>query len=48
MSVFAVSITIGTPESARNTRHTSMPFIPGSIKSNNTRSGRSSRTAVRA
>jgi hypothetical protein len=28
----AVSITIGTPESARSTRQTSIPFIPGSIK----------------
>lgn len=41
-------MTIGTPESERSTRHTSMPFIPGSMRSNKTRSGRSSRTAVSA
>ena len=29
VSVFAVSMTIGTPDSARIARHTSMPSMPG-------------------
>ena len=33
MSVFAVSMTIGTPDSARIWRHTSIPSEPGSIRS---------------
>ena len=45
VSLLAVSITIGTPDSARIARHTSMPFMPGSIRSSSTTSGRSSRTA---
>ena len=48
VSLLAVSITIGTPDSARIARHTSMPFIPGSIRSSSTTSGRSSRTAGNA
>ena len=45
VSVLAVSMTIGTPDSVRIARQTSMPFMPGSIRSSSTTSGRSSRTA---
>src|SRR5215211_4739781 len=48
VSDLAVSITIGTPDSARIALHTSMPFIPGSIRSSSTRSGFSSRSAGNA
>ncbi len=48
VSLLAVSITIGTPDSDRMARQTSMPFMPGSIRSSSTTSGRSSRTAGRA
>ena len=36
---FAVSMTIGTPDSARMIRQTSMPDSSGSIRSSRTRSG---------
>ena len=45
VSVFAVSMTIGTPDSLRIARQTSMPFMPGSMRSSRTTSGRRSRTA---
>ena len=45
VSVLAVSMTIGTPDSVRIARQTSMPFMPGSMRSSSTTSGRSSRTA---
>ena len=48
VSLLAVSITIGTPDSVRMARQTSMPFMPGSIRSSSTTSGRSSRTAGNA
>ena len=38
-------MTIGTPDSARICRHTSMPSRPGSIRSSSTRSGSVSRNA---
>jgi hypothetical protein len=41
----AVSITIGTPDSALIAFATSIPFMPGSIRSSSTRSGLSSRRA---
>ena len=45
VSVFAVSMTMGTPDSLRIARQTSMPFMPGSMRSSRTTSGRRSRTA---
>jgi hypothetical protein len=45
VSLFAVSITTGTSDSARMALQTSMPLMPGNIRSNNTRSGFSSRSA---
>ena len=45
VSLLAVSMTIGTPDSARIALQTSMPFIPGSIRSSSTRSGLNSRSA---
>ena len=41
-------MTIGTPDSARIARHTSMPLMPGSIRSSRTMSGRLSRNAASA
>ena len=41
-------MTIGTPDSARIWRQTSMPSMPGSIRSSSTRSGWSSRKAASA
>src|SRR5450631_1139865 len=46
VSVRAVSMTIGMPDSARIRRHTSMPSIPGSMRSNSTTSGRLSRNSA--
>jgi hypothetical protein len=40
VSPLAVSMTIGTPDSARISLHTSMPSLPGSIRSSSTTSGR--------
>src|SRR6266508_554452 len=39
VSVLAVSITIGTPDSMRSSRQISRPSLPGSIRSSSTRSG---------
>src|SRR5262245_23294152 len=39
VSVLAVSITIGTPDSIRSSRQISSPSLPGSIRSSSTRSG---------
>src|SRR6266536_2342979 len=39
VSVLAVSITIGTPDSMRSSRQISSPSLPGSIRSSSTRSG---------
>ena len=44
----AVSITIGTPDSARMIRQTSIPDSSGSIRSRRTRSGRSARKRTSA
>ena len=41
-------MTIGTPDSARICRQTSMPSVPGSIRSSSTRSGLCSRNAASA
>jgi len=40
VSPFAVSITIGMPLSARISLQTSMPPLPGNIRSSSTTSGR--------
>jgi hypothetical protein len=48
VSLLAVSITIGTPDSARIALQTSIPLIPGNIRSSRTRSGLSSRSAGNA
>src|SRR5919197_1622966 len=48
VSLLAVSMTIGTPDSARIARATSIPLIPGSIRSSRTISGRVSRNAASA
>ena len=45
VSLRAVSITMGTPDSARISRQTSMPSLPGSIRSSSTTSGRNARNA---
>src|SRR5690349_7819282 len=41
-------MTIGTPDSPRMARHTSIPLMPGSIRSSSTMSGRASRNAFSA
>src|SRR3954469_4058172 len=48
VSLFAVSMTMGTPLSALIWRHTSIPSVPGSIRSSSTPSGFSRRNAPSA
>src|SRR6056297_2833631 len=48
VSDLAVSMTIGVPDSSRIARHTSMPSMPGSIRSSSTTSGLALRKASSA
>ena len=48
LASLAVSMMIGTPDSARMIRQTSMPDSSGSIRSSRTRSGRSARKRASA